>query len=373
MSTTPGYSGLLSTMRPNTIPLALIAAAACSSPPPPPPPTVAAEATADTLLLPIVVAGTGFSRSDGSWVFRAVEEGTVYVADFAAAKVAPHPGITTADVPLLVGVFNAGDTALVADAGMRRITAWIASGDRVDAIPAPDGLKRALPRARDAAGQWYFELAPNSGRDGSGAADSTAIVRSDPLMERFDTVAKLSPPELVAMNRDNQRRYEVPALSGRDQWGVRSDGTLWIARVHQNFVQWYPPSGGQPVATRPLPDPITMVTDMDRQIYINQYPPEQRHLAANIPYAGVKPPFERAFADSRGRAWLFKSAPALDTVRTFQVVDSTGVRLVVKVPTYGIAVGISDTHLLMAESYPEGVRLLRFRIPDEPVAESAPQ
>ncbi len=359
-------------MRPYILPLALAAAAACSSPPPPPP-IVSADATTDTLFVPIVVAGTGFSRSDGSWVFRAVEEGRVYVADFATGTVTPHPGITTEDVPLLVGLFNAGDTALVADAGMRRLTAWVPSGTRVDAIPAPDGLNRSLPKARDAAGQWYFELAPSSGRDGSGAADSTAIVRSDPLMERFDTVAKLGPPELIAMNRDNQRRYEIPALSGRDQWGVRNEGTIWIARVHQNFVQWFAPSGGKPVATRHLPDPIIMVTDMDRQIYINQYPEDQRHLAANIPYAGVKPPFERAFADSRGRTWLFKSAPALDTVRTLQVIDSTGVRLVVKVPSYGVAVGISDTHLLMAESYPEGIRLLRFRIPDEPVAEPLAQ
>jgi hypothetical protein len=49
-------------------------------------------------------------------------------------------------------------------------------------------------------------------------------------------------------------------LAGTDRWGVLRDGTVWLARVNQNQVFWYPPSGGAPAHSRPLPDPIIQVT-----------------------------------------------------------------------------------------------------------------
>ena len=60
---------------------------------------------------------------------------------------------------------------------------------------------------------------------------------------------------------------------------------------------------------------------------------------------------------------MFKSAPALDSVRTFQVVDTTGLKAVVEVPSRGTAVGIDGAWIIMAEEFPEGIRLLRYPIP----------
>jgi hypothetical protein len=84
-----------------------------------------------------------------------------------------------------------------------------------------------------------------------------------------------------------------------------------------------------------------------------------------LSFALIKPPFERAFADRTGRVWLFKSAPALDSVRSFQVADTAGWALSVTVPSYGTALGVSHGEIVMGEDFPEGVRLLRFRMPAE--------
>jgi hypothetical protein len=104
---------------------------------------------------------------------------------------------------------------------------------------------------------------------------------------------------------------------------------------------------------------------MDRQIYVHRYPEEQRSALANTRFAGVNPPFERAFSDRRGRVCLYKSAVALDSVRTLQVADSTGVLFTVSVPSYGVTLGISENEILMGEEFPEGIRLLRFAMPAE--------
>jgi hypothetical protein len=338
--------------------------AACGESAPPAPTHVAAPSP-DTLIVPVVHVSDAAPRADGSWVVLGTEEMMVYVADFAADTVRPHAGITREEVPGALTLMATGDTIFVGDYGLQRVTAWLPDGRRVDAVPMPPGVRGSHPRARDAAGQWYFELWPPPGRDGLGVLDSGAVVRVDATLTRFDTLVRLTPPDVIEVEQDGRMRLQRLQLAGIDRWGVLRDGTLWLARVNQNQVFWFAPGSERPAATRPLPDPIIQVTEMDRQIYIHRYPEDQRSALATTRFAGVKPPFERAFADARGRVWLFKSAVALDSVRSFQVADSTGVRFNVSVPSYGVALGISATEILMAEEFPEGIRLLRFAMPEE--------
>lgn len=343
--------------------LAAATLAACGGEPAPPPPTLAAEPTADTLIAPVVDVSSAMPRSDGSWVLLAPVEGTVHVADFAAGTVVPYPGMSREEVPGATVLFGIGDTAVVGDWALRRVTMWVPGGERVDAMPTPEALRGAFPRGRDAAGQWYFEITPAPGRDGAGNLDSLVIVRGDALLERFDTVAKLAPIDHAKVDRDGMTRYEVMPLAGRDHWGVRPDGTVWIVRRHRNFVQWYPPGGGEPLESPKLPDPVLTVNEMDRQIWIRRYEEVYRAQVRGVQFAIFKPPVERAYAGEAGRLWLFKSAPALDSLRTFQVVDTAGVQVRVTVPSRGTALGVTATHILMAEEFPEGIRLLRYRIP----------
>jgi hypothetical protein len=338
--------------------------AGCSEPAAPAP-AHAATPSADTLIVPVVHISDAAPRPDGTWAVLGIEEMEVFVADFAADTVRPHPGITREEVPGALTLIGKGDTIYVGDYGLQRVTAWLSDGRRVDAVPMPAAARGNHPRARDAAGQWYFEMWPSPGRDGRGVLDSGAVVRANAMLTQFDTLVRLTPPDVMEVEQDGRIRLQRLQLAGTDRWGVLHDGTLWLARVNQNQLFWFPPSGGTPASSRPLPDPIIQVTEMDRQVYISRYPEEQRGALANTRFAGVKPPFERAFADRRGRVWLFKSAVALDTVRSFQVADSTGVLFNLSLPTYGVALGISDTEILVGEEFPGGIRLLKFTMPEE--------
>ncbi len=343
----------------------MLAAAACGGGPKPPPPSFAVTSPADTLIAPVVHVSDMVRRPDGSWVLLGPQEMSVMVADFDHDSLGPYPGITADEVPGASGLLGAADTMWIADFGLRRVTAWLPGGQRVDAVPTPDALRGAFPRARDAAGQWYFEVTGPPGPDGRGVTDSGAVVRADPLLTRFDTVVRLAPPDLAQVEQGGRMVLQMRALSGRDRWGVLRDGTVWLARVNTNQVYWFPPGGGEARHTRPLPDAIIPINETDRQLYLRQFPEDQRPSQSMLQFALIKPPFERAFADRDGRVWLFKSAPALDSVRSFQVADTTGWLLSVTVPSYGTALGVADGEIVIGEDFPGGIRLLRYQIPAE--------
>jgi hypothetical protein len=338
--------------------------AACT-PPKPPAPTITLAATPDTVIVPVVEVTKAAARSDGKWAVLALLEDQLQLADFAGKSVAPFPGITKTEVPHPISLIGIGDTIIVGDWGLRRFTEWSPTGQRLAAWPAPDSLQGALPKARDAAGQWYFELWPDPQADGSGLIDSGAVVRADPQLSHFDTLARLAPPELVKMSGVNGQHYQRRSMGGDDAWGVLPDGTLWVARVFQNQIEWHHP-GVKAVERSPqLPDLVLTVSDMDREIYVRRFPEDQRQTAREVPNAPVKPPFEHVFATPDGRFWLAKSDTALARLRHFQVVDKTGVLVNVALPTYGFALGVDGNYILMGEEFPGGIRLLRFPVPAE--------
>jgi hypothetical protein len=265
------------------------------------------------------------------------------------------------------GVFAAGDTAFVTDWALRRMTKWSASGEAAGAVAAPDGLRGLLPSARDAAGNYYFEVKPAPGRDGSGNRDSAAIVRSSAGFARFDTVARLSPLDLAEVDERGSRRFERRVFSGEDGWGVSADGTVWVARVYQNYVLRRTAAGGEARGDR-LPDRVIEVTWSDRDHFLLQFPEDQRSTAEMLPWAPLKPPFEKAIATPGGWVWLEKSRPAVDSVRTYQVVSPEGAlsHLVVYPSRQGHVIALTDSLALVAEQFKEGVRLMQVVIPAVP-------
>ncbi|MEP6590884.1 MAG: hypothetical protein ABJC19_06860 [Gemmatimonadota bacterium] len=346
------------------LPIVVVAVLACKEPPPPPP-VLAVAPTGDTVVVSAVSVPTAEPRSDGSWVILAAEEGEVRIVDFAQHRVIPFPGMTTAEVPHPSVLLGLGDTTVVGDWGLRRFTSWLPGAPRLEAWPVPDALRGAFPHARDAAGQWYFEVPPVAQRDGSGLRDSAAVVRADAQLTRFDTIARLAAPDLAIVPGADGPRYERRLLAGQDLWGVQRNGTFWIARVFQNRIEWHYPNAKKPFTGPAMQDPILPVQEMDRQIFIRRFPEDQREAARRLQFTAIKPPFEGAFQTPDQRVWLFKSAVALDSVRRFQVVDSTGVRVVVTVPSRGSALGVDSHYILMAEEFPGGIRLLRYPVPEQ--------
>lgn len=339
-----------------------LALAACGGPAAPPS-GESLPLPSDTLVGPWANLPVAAWAGDGRWAVVAGDFDAAVIADFTTRMLTPLGGAGQKAYLHPFAAFAVGDTVYLSDWGRRRATVWTAAGKLLDSLPAADPLRGAYPRARDAAGQLYFEVPPAPGRDGSGNRDSAAIVRAPRSFARFDTVTRLTPVEVAEMRRENSSRFERRVFSGSDLWGVWPDGTLWIARVGHNQLVTVDAQGQRTAGPR-LPDPVFEVTQADRDRYLQGFPADVRPNETAIAWALVFPPFAAAFAAPGPTIWLEKSKPVLDSVRRIHVVDRAG-NLTRVLLLHGQArlLGVGDKTLLLAEQFEQGVRLMQVRIP----------
>lgn len=316
---------------------------------------------ADTLATPFGQVPRAAWMGPGRWLVVAQDWDQAVVADFGAGAYSPlgDPG---RDYQRPVDVFAAGDSLYLADWGMRRVTIWTREGRLAGAIEVPLTVRAGFPKARDAAGRFYFEPPPVGGPDGRGLLDSGVVVRSSAALASFDTVARLAPLQTAEVTREQRRQLERLVFGGQDRWGVRPDGSVWVARIVRNQVTWIAPDGS--VRRGPsLPDPVYEVTLADREEFFAQFPPDLRGTVENLPFALIKAPFEGAYTGPEGLIWLEKSRPATDSMRVVHVVDGDGelARKLV-VPSNGRVIAVGEGALLVAEQWAEGVRLLQVPV-----------
>jgi hypothetical protein len=351
--------------RSRTIAALLILSAACQGPAQGP----AEEALAlpaDTLEAEWAELPAAVAVSGERWVVVSPDWDAAVFTDFAAKTFSPLGGPKSRAYLHPFMVFAAGDSIYLADWGMRRTTVWSSDGKLADSLPVADSLRGAFVRARDAAGQLYFQVDPRPKRDGSGNQDSIAIARAPRSLARFDTLAHLAPRELAQVSRENASRFEQRIFSGEDRWGVWPDGTLWIARRFRNQLVTLD-SRGKVIKGPLLPDPVYEVTAADRDRYLQAYPAGVRPKESDLAWASIIHPFLAAFTGPGGTVWLEKSKPVLDSLRRIQVLDREGRLqrvLVLRGPARLIAVGVEK--LLLAEPFAGGMRLMEVRIPGRP-------
>ena len=338
---------------------------ACSERAGPVPVTTLPDAT-DTLTVPYGDAAEAAWLGGQRWAMVAPQDREVALVDFSTRRITTLGGGAGKAYDQPFSVFRAGDSIFVGDWARRRLTIWALDGTPRGEVPAQNIVRGALPHGRDSAGQWYVELPPAPRRDGGGNRDSAAVVRVAPDFSRVDTVARLSPLDLAEVQSDAGVRLERRLLSGTDRWGELGDGTVWIARVFQNRVDFVRPDGSE-VRGRALPDRVLPVTERDREVFLNRFPPELRSTVERLPFAVIKPPFEHAFADPEGRIWLAKSREIGDTVRVNHVVDRRG-ELVREVHHrgHGRLFAASDQHVLLIEPFEGGLRLMQLTVPPPP-------
>jgi hypothetical protein len=336
--------------------------AACGDPAPPAP-IVELSAGPDTV-------STGYAEivdaewlGGDRWAVVAPLDVTLGVVDLNGRQVAPLGGEGTKEIRNPSIVFVSRDTVYVGDWGLRRVGLWTRDGRLARALPAPAIARGALPEARDDAGRWYLELKPPAGPDGSGNRDSALVIAASAGFERLDTVAQLAPLDLAEVTGDAGRRFEPRALSGSDQWGLLPDGSLWVARVYENRVDWRAPDGIW-VEGDPLPDRVLEVTQYDRELFYRKFPPELRASAEQLPFAAVKPPFEAGFTSPTGTVWLEKSRAPADSSRRYHEVDRAG-HLLREIRVFGTGriVAVGAEQALVAERVTDGTRFIGFPIP----------
>lgn len=319
----------------------------------------------DTVLTPYSDVAEAAWLGGARWAIVAPADETVSIVDFAHKAMTPIGGSRSKEFRNPSSVFFAEDTLYLGDWGLRRLTLWTPEGRRVRAIPASDAVRGTLPRARDTAGWFYLDLYPPPGSDGSGNRDSAVVVRVDAGFKRVDTVARLAPLDIAEVVGGAGRRFERRVFSGMDRWGILPDGSLWVARVYDNRVDWRSPEGKW-TRGEPLPDRVLEVTRYDRELFLRKFPPELRSTAQELPFAALKPPFEAALTRTPGEVWLEKSRAPADSSRRYHVVDRRG-RLVREIRIRGqgriMALGLNSA--LIAEPTREGIRVLAVALPPE--------
>lgn len=328
---------------------------------------------APTPQLPLVPAGDSIvvsfaEATDGTWLggdrWAVLLPGgpVVNIVDFTAASTSQLG--TKADLESPYSLFRAGDTLFSGEPLKRRLTVWSLAGAFARAQPASDLVRGALPRARDAANHFYSELRPSAGPDGSGNRDSAVVVMVDG--SKVDTVARLAPLDLAKVQSPTGERFERRVFSGVDRWGVYPDGTVWLARVYHNRVDFRQPDG-KVLKGDPLPDRVLEVTRADRDLFVHKFPEELRSTAEQLPFAPIKAAFTNAFADADGRIWIEGSRAISDSTQRYHVVSRDGKLLfTAHLSGTGHAIGASSTSVLIADLLPSGIRLRLAPMPVPP-------
>jgi hypothetical protein len=328
----------------------------------PPAPVVTLGPAADTLSTTFSEVTSGAWLGGARWAVLAAPDGRVAIADLDRRTTSPLGGSAGKELRNPSTLFRAGDTLYVGDWGLRRTSRWTLDGRFLGSAPSSDAVRGVLPRVRDARGRFYFEMDPRPGADGSGNRDSAAVARTGARPDRADTIARLAPLDIAEVVGDAGRRFERRIFSGADQWGALPDGSLWVARVYDNRVDWRDPSGKW-TRGEPLPDRVLEVTRYDRELFLRRFPPELRGTAEQLPFAPVKPPFEAGLTSPTGEVWLEKSRAPADSSRRYQIVDRRGkLREEIRIPGRGRIIAVAPDAVLVAEPARDGVRLLRFAL-----------
>jgi hypothetical protein len=336
--------------------------AACGSPKPAAPPLDLAPPT-DTLQAPFHDAAGAVWLGTGRWAVVSEGSGGVGIVDFPGRRVTPLGGPRTTELKNPFALFRSRDSLWVADWGLRRLTVWSLEGRFGREVPAPDITRGALPRMRDDAGRFYVPMQAPAGPGGGGNRDSAAVVRTAPDFSRIDTLARLAPLDIAEVLSDAGRRFEPRVFSGADRWGALPDGSLWVARVYQNRVDWLDPAGRW-TKGEPLPDRVLEVTRADRELFVRTFPPDLRRTAEQLPFAPVKPPFEAAFTSADGLVWLQKSRSVVDSSGSWHVVDRQG-HLVreIRLRGFGRILAAAAGSALAIQSDSAGLHIFQIAVP----------
>lgn len=343
---------------------ALLLALGCGAGEPPPRDTTLGPA-GDTIPTSLYEATAGAWLGGDRWAVLSPADQRVVLLDFSTHTATDLGKGVKEPYQGPFAIFRTGDSLYVSDWALRRVSIWTLDGGFAGAVPSPENTRGTLPRARDGAGNWYVELNPPPGPDGSGNQDSAVVLRLPPDLSRVDTILKLSPLDLAEVDGDAGRRFERRVFSGEDYWGVLPDQSLWVGRVYPNRVDWIAPDGKLQGGQK-LPDRVFTITISDREAWLRRFPPELRSAAEKVPFSPVKPPFDLAFTGGDDNVWLEKSRVIPDTVRRYQVVGRNG-RLLESVAFngYGKALATSPEAVLITEVQPSGMRFVRFRRPTQ--------
>ncbi len=160
--------------------------------------------------------------------------------------------------------------------------------------------------------------------------DSVPVLRIALKTGKVDTVANLSSPEFGDAVFGEQTQQAAKVFAPNDFFGVLPNGTAWLARGHQNRVDWRAPDGKW-TAGKARDYPKAAVTQADRDRVLAQVREHGKQfgmpqdLQITYPFADTKPPFDFALGRPNGEVWLQRPRSQEDAPLTYDVFDRQGV------------------------------------------------
>ena len=228
----------------------------------------------------------------------------------------------------------AGDTLALVDFSAIRTTRWNEKGQALDVLPIRVVSGETPVLTYDTIGHGYkidYQAILGGGEPGRAVRpDSVPVLRIALQRGAVDTIAHLATPEYGDATFGEQVQQAAKVFAPNDYFGVLPDGTAWVARGHENRVDWRSPDGkwsrGQERAYTKIP-----VTKADKDRVLAQVREHGKQfgmpqdLSIIYPFAETKPPFDFALGRPDGEVWLQRPRAQEDAALVYDVVNRQGV------------------------------------------------
>jgi hypothetical protein len=234
-----------------------------------------------------------------------------------------------------------GDTVALVDFAAQRTTLWNEHGKALKVLTMPQVAHSAPVLVYDTVGHAYkIDYQQVLARDPGVTAtpDSIAVLRIALGTGKVDTVAMLAGPEYGEAVFGEQRQRAVKVFAPNDFFGVLPSGAAWVARGHENRVDWRESSGTWKPGTRREYKALPVSqADKDRVLAQVREQGQQygmpQELSIEYPFADTKPPFDFALSRPNGEVWLQRPRQEENAAITYDVFTNAGWQRTVTFPS----------------------------------------
>ena len=267
----------------------------------------------------------------------------------------------------------AGDTVALVDFAALRTTLWNRKGEPLRVLPLTQVAGTAPVLVYDTVGHGYkidYQTMLSTEPGVTQRADSVPVLRIHLADGKVDTVANLVAPEFGKAKFGEQVQEAAMVFAPNDFFGVRADGSAWVARGRDNRVDWRSPQGTWSLGTSRgyEAQPVTQA-DRDRVLAQVRAQGKQygmpQELPIEYPFATTKPPFDFALGRPNGEVWLQRPRPAETAALTYDVYDAKGAwQRQVTFPSGAVLAGLGESGAIYASVKNEdGTRsVARYRL-----------
>jgi hypothetical protein len=267
----------------------------------------------------------------------------------------------------------AGDTVALVDFAALRTTLWNRKGEPLRVLPLAQVAGTAPVLVYDTVGHGYkidYQTMLSTEPGVTQRADSVPVLRIHLVDGKVDTVASLAAPEFGEAKFGEQVQEAAMVFAPNDFFGVRADGSAWVARGRENRVDWRSPKGTWSLGTSREYE-AQPVTQADRDRVLAQVRAQGKQygmpqeLPIEYPFATTKPPFDFALGRPNGEVWLQRPRPAETEALIYDVYDAKGAwQRQVTFPSGAVLAGFGESGAIYASVKNEdGTRsVARYRL-----------